>query len=86
MRGFQRLGDLLGDGQGFVDGDRTFGDPISQRWPLHQLQHQRTGAFFFFDAVDLHDVGMVQAGENLRLSLEPGQPIRISGKRLGQIG
>ena len=27
---------------------------------------------------------MVEAGENLRLPLEPSQPIRISGKRLGQ--
>ena len=30
------------------------------------------------------DVGMVQAGEDLRLPREPGEPIRISGKRLGQ--
>ncbi len=29
-------------------------------------------------------VGMVQAGEHLGLSLEPGQPIRICRKRLGQ--
>ena len=27
---------------------------------------------------------MVQAGEHLRLSLEPSETIRISGKRLGQ--
>ena len=27
---------------------------------------------------------MVQAGENLRLTLEPGQPIRIVGKRFRQ--
>ena len=37
----QRLGDLLGNGQGFIQRDRTFADPISQGWPLHQLQHQR---------------------------------------------
>ncbi len=34
--------------------------------------------------MDLRDVGMIEAGKNLRLTLEPGQPIRISGKRLGQ--
>ena len=29
---------------------------------------------------------MVETGKSLRLSLEPRQPIRIVGKRFGQIG
>ena len=53
---------------------------------LHQLQHQRTGALRLFKAVDLGDVRMVKVGKNLRLSLEPRKAIRISRKRLGQIG
>ena len=32
--------------------------------------------------MDLGDVGMVEAGENLRLSLEAGQAIRIGSERL----
>ncbi len=40
--------------------------------------------FGLLDAVNLRDVRMVQAGKNLRLSLKPSEPIRISGKRLGQ--
>ena len=44
---------------------------------LHQLQHQRTSAFGLFDTVDLRDVRMVQAGEDLCFPLEPSQPIRI---------
>ncbi len=38
----------------------------------------------FLDAVDGGDVRMVETGENLGFSLEPRQPVRISGKRLGQ--
>ena len=34
--------------------------------------------------MDLRDVRMVQAGEDLRLTLKPCQPIRIAGKRFGQ--
>ena len=80
----QRLGDLLGYRQGFVDGDRSLCDAISQRWPLDQLQHQRTGALRLFKAMDLSDIRMVEACKNLRLSLEPSEAIRISGERLGQ--
>ena len=32
------------------------------------------------------DVRVVQAGKNLRLTLKPGEAIRVSRKRLGQIG
>ena len=42
------------------------------------------GAFVFFDAVDRRDARMVQAGEHLGFSLKPSEPVRISGKRLGQ--
>ena len=59
-------------------------DPVSQRWPFHQLQHQGPRVFGCLDAVDLRDVGMVQAGEDLGFPLEPGQAIRIGGKRLRQ--
>ena len=36
------------------------------------------------DATCILASGVVQAGEDLRLSLEPSQPIRISGKRRRQ--
>ena len=70
--------------QRFIERDRTFGDPVSQRWPFNQLQHQRTSVLGLLDAVDLCDVRMVQTGEHLRFTLEPGQSIRICRKRLGQ--
>ena len=67
-----------------IEWDWPFADPVSQRWPLHQLQHQCPRAVLLLDAIDGGDARMVQTGENLRLPLEPGEPIRISRKRLGQ--
>ena len=77
VSGFECLSDLLGYRQSFIQRNRALLDPVSQRRPLDQLQHQRTGIVTFLNAVDLRDVRMVQAGKNLRLSLEPCQPIRI---------
>ena len=37
VRGFQRLGDLLGDGQGFVEGDRPPLDTVLQRRAFDQF-------------------------------------------------
>ncbi len=41
MGGFEGLGDLLGDGQGFVERDRPFGDPICERGPFDEFEDQR---------------------------------------------
>ncbi len=43
MRGFQRLRDLFGNGQGFVEWDRSPVDPIGQRWAFDQFEDQRLG-------------------------------------------
>ena len=84
MSSLQRLCNLLGSRQSFIDWDRALRDPISEGRPLHQLQHQCTGALRLFKTVNGCDVRMVETGEDLRLTLEPRQPIRISRKRLGQ--
>ena len=53
MRLILRVGErALGYWQCFVQGDRSFTDSVSKGRPLHQLQHQRTGAFAFFKPVD----------------------------------
>ena len=84
MCGFQRFGNLLGYREGFIKRNGTLSNAVGERRPLHQLQHQRTRALRFLDAVDSCNAGMVEAGEDLRLALEPSQPTRISRKRLGQ--
>ncbi len=38
----------------------------------------------FLDAVDGGNVGVVEAGENLRLPFEPGQPVRIRCESVGE--
>ena len=84
MSRFKGFGDLLGNGQGFINGDWSLLDPISQGRPFDQLQYQRPSTAAFFDTVDLRDVRMIETGEDLRLALEPSKSIRIFGKRLGQ--
>ena len=51
---------------------------------LHQLKDQRLLPFGFFQPVDGADVGMVERGEHLGFTLEPGQSIWIVGERLRQ--
>ena len=78
------FGDLLGDGQRFVERDRPLLDAIRQGRPFNEFEDQGPYAVSFFEAVDLRDVGVVQGGEDLGLSLEPGEAIRVSGKRVGE--
>ena len=59
-------------------------DPVSQGRSLHQFQHQRPRPLGFLDAVYLGDVRVVQAGEDLRLPREPGEPIRVIREGVGQ--
>ncbi len=58
--------------------------PVSERGAFDQLQDQRPRPLGLLDAVDLGDVGVVEAGEDLRLPREPGEPIWISGKGVGE--
>ena len=77
VRGLQRLGDLLRYRQRLIQRDRPLRDAVSKRGSLDQLQHQRPRTLGFLDAVDLRDVGVVEAGEDLRLPREPGEAVGI---------
>ena len=57
--------------------------PLLESGPLDQLQHQRPGAAVLLQAVDLRDVRVVERREQLGLALEPGQPVRVVGERVG---
>ena len=82
----QRLGDLPGDRQGFVQWNRPLGNAVGERGTFDQLQDERLGTVsrIFFSAVDGGNPRVVQAGEDLRFSLEPGQAIRIGRESVGQ--
>ena len=60
MGRFEGLGDLLGDGQGFVDRDRASLDAICQGRPFNQFEDKRTDVIRFFESVDGRDVWMVE--------------------------
>ena len=36
-----------------------------------------------FEAIDRRDIRVIQRGEDFRLALEPGQPLGVTGNRLG---
>ena len=80
--GFQCLCDLFGNRECLVQRNRALGDPIRERRALDQLHHERVGAAGVFNAVDVRDVGMVQSGEDLGFSVEPGETLRLIGDKL----
>ena len=84
IRGLQCLGDLLGNRQRLVQRDRPRRDSVSEGRPFNQFEDERLRAVGFLDTVDGGDVGVVEAGEDLRLPLEPSEPIRISRESVGQ--
>ena len=84
MRRFQRLSDLFGNGQCLINRDRPLLDAISQRRPFDQLEDQRPLTLGFFQPVDVADVGMVQRGQDLGFTFEPGEAVWIIREGLGQ--
>jgi hypothetical protein len=52
-------------------------DAVSERWSLHQLQHERLDAVGVFETVDRSDVRMIERRQDLRFALETGEAIRI---------
>ncbi|MGD8377238.1 MAG: hypothetical protein PVF68_13975 [Acidobacteriota bacterium] len=71
--------DLPGDLEDLLHRKRALGEPLGEIRPLHQLQHQPTGAVRLLHAVDGADIGVVERGEHLRLALEAGQAFRARG-------
>ena len=80
VRGFERLGDLLRDGQRLVERDRAARDALRRVVALDEFHHERGHAAAFFEAVDGGDVRMIQRGEDFRFALEPREPIGISAR------
>ena len=56
------------------------GETLGERLPLDQFHHERDCAFGLLQAVDRRDVGMIERGKRLRLTLEPGHALRIPGE------
>ena len=52
VRGLQRARDLIGDGNGFVDGHWSASKPMRQSRAFDEFQHERVHAAEIFEAVD----------------------------------
>jgi hypothetical protein len=63
MRGLQRLGDAQRDPKRFLHGQRPRLQPLRQRRPRHELEHEEGEPVRFLEAVDRRDRRVVQAGE-----------------------
>ena len=75
VRGLEGRRDL----RGVIEGGVERQGPAQGR-PVHQLHDEAAG----LDGVDLRDVGMVEGGKRLGFALEPGEPVGVIGKRVGQ--
>ena len=75
--GFEGFSNLLGDGEGFIDGDRPLHDAIRQRRPFDQFEDQRPDAARFLQPVDTPDIPMIERGQHLGFALEAGQPVGV---------
>jgi hypothetical protein len=64
--GFEGVGDLFRDGEGFVEWDRAFGDAVGQSWAIDQLHHQVVRA----DVEQGADIRMIQGGDGFGFALE----------------
>ncbi len=80
--GFERLGDLPSDREGFINWNRSFCNAIGERRSLDQLHHQGANSIGFLEAVNDGDVGMTESGERPGFSLEPGNPFSVLRNRV----
>ena len=85
VRRLQCLGDLLRNGERLIERDRPLSDPVSQSRPLDQLQDERPRPLGFLDAVDGGDVGVVEAGEDLRSRVNRARRSGSAAKASGRI-
>ena len=79
--GLQCFSDLARDGERLFDGDGPARDPIRERGPFDELQHERAHAVGRFEAVNLRNVSMIEGGERSRFALEPSEPFGVARER-----
>ena len=76
----QGLGQGNGELEDTLDRHATARNQLRELLTVHQLHGQKTHTIGFFDRVDGDDVGMVESGEGLGLTLETGQPLGVGGQ------
>src|SRR5688572_8433318 len=84
MCGFERLGDLSCRPECFGNCQWSCPEPIGERQPVDQFEHQATNILGLLKTVDCGDVRMVERREDPRFTLEAATSIVIGGKRRRQ--
>ncbi len=84
--GFERVGDLSGNGKRFVERDGSLGNAIGQRRSFNEFEHERPDAISVLEPVDVPDVRVVQRSEDPGFTFEAGEAVGILRKRVRQIG
>jgi len=84
VRRFERLRDLLRDGQRLVNRDRPARNALRQILALDELHHDRAHTATLFEAVDVRDVRVIDGRQRLRFAIEPREPVGVARERIGQ--
>ena len=84
VRGFERVGDLAGDGESLVNRNGSRRDTFGERGPVDEFHHQRSDTAGFLKAVNSGDIGMVQRCQRLRFALEAGHAVGVLSESSGQ--
>ena len=77
--GFQCLGDLFRDREGFVDRNSATRETLCEILPLDQLHHERAAAVGFFETVYVGDVRVIQRCEHFGFALKSERGDRDRG-------
>jgi hypothetical protein len=84
MGGFESFSKLAADVERFVQRDAAPFQSFGQSLPLDELQDEEPLALVFSEPVDSCNVGMVQLGQELRLTLEARKPFGIQREEIRQ--
>ena len=78
------VGNLLGDGQRLVERNRASRNALRQILAVDELHDEGVDVTRVFEAMNDRDVGMVQRGQDLGLTLEASEAIDIVREGRGQ--
>ena len=84
VRLVEPIRDLDGDLERLIERQRAPLQPLGQRVPLQVLHDQEVDPVLLTDVVERANVRVVQAGDGLRLALEPLLEIGVRGDMLGE--
>src|SRR5260221_6521417 len=79
MRGIERVGNLDAQREQSFQLHGTLGDTVLQRRAFQEFHGDEGLPVLLTDVMDRADVGMIQCGRGLRLTLESGEDMRVLG-------